>query len=55
MHKLLCLILPIIASITLATIVPSVGDYIYFIGGFFSCGLLNYEAGNLKFNKQKAR
>ncbi len=47
------LVFSIVISIMLAEFIPVASDYIYFTGGFFACGLLNYATGDLKFAKER--
>jgi len=54
MRAFLGLALPVAISMILAKLVPVANDYIYFIGGCFSFGLMNFAIGNLKFAKQRA-
>lgn len=53
MRAFLGLAFPVAISIALARLVPVANDYIYFIGGCFSFGLMNIATGNLKFAKQR--
>jgi len=53
MARFFGLAFPIVTSIILAEFIPVASDYVYFIGGFFACALLNYVTGNLKFPKQR--
>lgn len=51
MRAFLGLTFPIVISMMLAQWLPIASDYIYFIGGCFSFGLMNIATGNLCFHR----
>ena len=55
MARFFGLAFPIVISIMLAEFIPVASNYVYFIGGFFACGLLNYATGDLKFARVRSR
>ena len=55
MRGFLGLAFSIVISMALAGFIPEARDYIYFTGGFFACGLLNYATGDLKFVRVRSR
>lgn len=55
MRAFLGLAFPIVVSMGLAQWLPIANDYIYFIGGCFSFGLMNIAMGNLRFARQRIR
>lgn len=54
MSRVLMMGLMAVITIVLATWIPVANDFIYFGGGFFSCGVVHSLAGNLRFNRYKS-